>query len=789
MPSRAETVALWMFDEPAGVYPSTTLGDNGPNDYTIVLGRGAQIVEGKFGQALQPSTPLPLTLRGGSALFGLKPTPRQPGRTVEPLTWETANFAALLTSGERHLRHMEFANASDTRLNLGAFDWTVEFWLATPSGATGEGVLFELGAGPRGENDHVTRLSLRPGEAAFTFLNQASGTTLVIPTDPAGLQSNQWHHFAFVYAAGGGQLRHYVDGALQTLPAPAQIKALEHGDEAYLSIGRDGLWGRPLTGRLDELRFSTGLVYTGPFTPPASFSRTWNTKRPEMALQAGPPLLFSAKAGQARVLELGSRKHLFIDDALVARSENVTFQVNPPSTSHRVRENVSGHTSIVEDENGLLRIYCQGPDDSLAVLTSRDGLNWEQPDLGRGEFKGLRNVVIRDGVGWGSVFLDPNAPPAERWKYVSGRRGQTIYLYYSADGWQFTRSEATVIPMAAGSQSTIFYDDQRQVYVGHHRSDYGLDAFGGTRRMFMLIEIKDLMQPWPFQPVSPQRTREIARTLPIQNEKLDPWYLDNGPLSPGGLGVEYPLAFAPDAKLDPPGTDIYVPKAIKYPWAPDTYVAFPTVFFHYQGPEARAALGPLRGDGPTECQLAVSRDGLNWKRLRRPAYIGIGQHDGQDLKMIYTTYNLVRRGQELWQYFLGKADYHGSKAKSDARWDLYRVQQRLDGFVSADTPYTGGQLVSRPFRFQGSRFKLNINTGATGYAQVGFLDEAGQPIRGFSTEDCIYINGNAVEYEVEWLRQGKDVSALAGRTVQLIFNLRGTKLYALQFTTPTPASP
>jgi len=55
------------------------------------------------------------------------------------MTWESANFAAFQTRGEHHLRHMEFANATATRLNLGAFDWTVECWVALDRGAAGEG--------------------------------------------------------------------------------------------------------------------------------------------------------------------------------------------------------------------------------------------------------------------------------------------------------------------------------------------------------------------------------------------------------------------------------------------------------------------------------------------------------------------------------------------------------------------------------------------------------------------------------------------------------------------------
>jgi hypothetical protein len=76
---------------------------------------------------------------------------------------------------------------------------------------------------------------------------------------------------------------------------------------------------------------------------------------------------------------------------------------------------------------------------------------------------------------------------------------------------------------------------------------------------------------------------------------------------------------------------------------------------------------------------------------------------------------------------------------------------------------------------------LNINTGGLGYAQVGFEDDVGRPIPGFSLDDCIYINGDSVACTVEWLGKGRDVSSLAGRTVRLVVRMRGTSLYALQF--------
>ena len=116
---------------------------------------------------------------------------------------------------------------------------------------------------------------------------------------------------------------------------------------------------------------------------------------------------------------------------------------------------------------------------------------------------------------------------------------------------------------------------------------------------------------------------------------------------------------------------------------------------------------------------------------------------------------------------------------------IHRLVQRVDGFVSADAPYAGGSFTTRLLQFTGNRLLLNVDTDAAGYAQLGFVDERGAPIPGFSVDDCVYVNGDAVDYEVEWLRNDrtttKDLSALKGKPVQLVVRMRGTSLYALQF--------
>jgi len=781
---------LWLFDEQQGIYPSCVLGDAASGDFPLVIGPGGQLVTGKFGNALEPCEPPQVdypTLESVTDMveqqtFGLGSAKSQ------RLSWNNARFCALMTRGERHLRQeVNFGSPTRSDLNLGDADWTIEFWYRPAGSATKDGVVFEIGQGPRGANEQVTQLLLKPATAErqpqFVLVNQPSDTRLELPTH---VKPEHASHYAFVYDAAAGQVRHFVDGKLQPLPPKCRLKPLPAGEEDYMSVGRDGQWERPLPGWIDELRISAGKAYAADFKPPDSFSIYHHGYEPP-ALAAGPPLLFGETAPDAEVVPLGGRKYLFLDDALTAESDNVTLTANPPRPAELVLEGVgfSNHVTVFEDlasDDGLIRLYFRGPKESLAVWVSEDGVNFKAPDLGR-EFEGQRNVVIEDPVGLGTLFVDPNAPPEGRIKYYSSYRGRGAYVYSSPDGYSFVRNETSALPMRGASQSIVYYDDQRQTYVGYHRSDMYKTVGGHTERSSVRTETTDLMRPWPFKPVSQAEQTALAKRLRLN--RRNPWYTDNGPVTPPGFGLEYPRALAPSDDIDPIGIDIYVPKCVKYAWAPDTYVAFPLFYYHYheEGPLTRQELGReerKRGSGPLETQLATSRDGVTWRRYPRPTYIGMGRHHGVDVHRTYTAHGMVRRGEEIWQYYVGCESYHSPWTKG-GREAIFRVVQRVDGFVSADFDYGGAVLKTRPLTFTGNRLVLNLDTDATGIMQVGFLDEAGQPIPGFGVDDCIYLNADAVDAEVEWIKTGKDLSSLAGKTVQLVFRGNGTKLYSMQF--------
>jgi hypothetical protein len=782
----AETVVLWLFDEPAGLYPSSTLDSFAGLDAPLVLGPGGTIVPGKFGQALStepyPPVEIPKTGEETAALHRL---PVPPGRTQEPLTWHNANFTALMTGGERHIRkEVSFASATRTDLNLGDFDWTLEFWFKAAA-PRGRGVVLEIGTGPRNENEVVTRLSLDLARSEFLLENQPSGTRTALRTAP--MADEQWHHHAFTYRSGAGELSHYFDGRREAT-ARVTLKRLPAGDEDYLTLGRDGRWQQRLPGMLDEVRVSRGLVYSENFDAPKSFAPA----RPQTRLIAGPPLLFAPDPPAKRVLALGNRKHVFIDGAFLEPNTDLEFVAHPPRRIDRVIDGTEGqfrkHLTVIEDRDGLIRIYNAGPDDYLMVHTSKDGLQFEQPDTGI-HHKGRRNIVIPESAPLGRPIIDPNGPPDARWKYLSGLEGRGVYLYTSPDGWKWTRQRTAAMPFRSGSQSSFFYDDQRQLYVAYHRTGFPLSEGGATRREFVRAETRDLSKPWPFTSMTQEEVRAVARTRPLREPQ--PWWLDNGPLTPGDFGIELPTAFAPDPKLDPRGSGVYVPKATKYPWAPDAYVAFPCMYFDYEEPgqpEVRRTLMDRKrglGSGLVEVQLAVSRDGIQWSRHPVPTFVGVGKYQGRDLHQIYMSEGMIRRGEEIWQYFYGQEEYHSPVHKNPSGNGVYRAVSRLDGFVSATSPYDRVTTVrTKPFTFEGSHLVLNLETSGLGYAQAGFVDIEGKPVAGYSVDDCVYINGNYVGHRVEWLGKGTDVSMLAGKPVRLVIRMRNTSLYSLQFTSP-----
>jgi hypothetical protein len=111
---------------------------------------------------------------------------------------------------------------------------------------------------------------------------------------------------------------------------------------------------------------------------------------------------------------------------------------------------------------------------------------------------------------------------------------------------------------------------------------------------------------------------------------------------------------------------------------------------------------------------------------------------------------------------------------------LRRHTLRLDGFASIHAPIAGGELVTPPLIFKGSRLSMNFASSAFGSVRVEIQDADGTPIPGFMLEDSIGLYGDTVARDALW-NDAPDLEALAGKPVRLRFVMKDADLYSIKF--------
>lgn len=459
---------------------------------------------------------------------------------------------------------------------------------------------------------------------------------------------------------------------------------------------------------------------------------------------------------------VGSKKQLFIDEFLIGSKSGVTLSLNPPVKTgersliaeHPWEELELGWATVLED-NGTYKMWYEcdsvgvvnraaigeSPEEggrvaNLCYAISRDGIRWQKPRLGIIDFRGSKqnNLVVTNF--FGTVFLDSRETDGNRFKLAGVRRPiRGLEILASRDGlkWHSLKDQPVLSNGHFDTQNQIFWDHDIGKYVSFVRRWVGYSA---SR--------------------SPLCCRKVGRS---ETNDLSKW-------------PEPAIVYGHD-ELDPAESDPYNASVVKYPPAASVYLMFPSAYFHYPN---KKNLGPL------DIQLATSRDGINWNRVNREPYVRLGIDGSFDDGSIYMTVGMLEKGNEIWMYYIAYDFLHGDLDLKRTRKAgvISRLVQRLDGFISADAAYNGGELTTIPIIFEGSQLSLNLDTGALGETQVEILDQKGQVIPGFSAGKCDVINGNYTSRTVSW--KGKsDLGQLAGKAVKLRFVMRSTKLYAFQF--------
>ena len=505
-------------------------------------------------------------------------------------------------------------------------------------------------------------------------------------------------------------------------------------------------------------------------------------------------------------IDVGDRKQLFVDRRWFQSERDIRLTVNPPQKREidwpaggaDEGRGIHAYLNVLET-GGRYRMWYDSrpagaPSSSLLMryAESEDGIHWEKPDLGLfAAPDATPSNIVMPAAAYGSVMLDPPAPPDQRYKAVcniipndgwsesegtihGGKQPDgtmsyfmALYLLTSPDGLRWKRARPFALPFFHDSQNQLLYDRRLGRYVAYLR--------------------------W----LSPGRPRCVARTE--FDDPMDlPWPFRRNPASregPGGtlerMGDEFDTVLLTEpGTIDPPETDIYCPCVTQYPFADDCYYfSFMPVYRHYPEGDTQdtaqagaTAKGRISNDGPVDVRLAVSADGIAWTRPDYRPYLGLGLD--WDSGCVYLAPGIHRHGDELRQYYVGFPVTHGYN--SGGRIGL--AVHRMDGLVSADAAYGGGAFTTPPLRFAGNRLTLNIDCSALGCAAVEIRDETNQPIPGFEMSSCLPVDRNHLAAEIAWTG-GQSLGRLAGRALVLHVQLRDCKLYAFQFhDTPADAS-
>jgi hypothetical protein len=480
------------------------------------------------------------------------------------------------------------------------------------------------------------------------------------------------------------------------------------------------------------------------------------------------------------VLNIGSRRELFIDDFLVERLSNgARRQLHHPTPREIAlvhdaswEGSGSGYHSVFQDDD-IYRMYYkswhldpqQGKLDTgrhplyCCYAESDDGIHWRKPNLGLHEIEGSKqnNVVVVSGVqgplsvdaGHPAVFKDdnPDASSDARYKAMLRSSGASGLLpFKSPDGIHWAPMSSAPILGGLGafdSQNLAFWDATVGKYRGYWR------IFTDGTRAIRTATSDDLVQ-W--------------------GEPQDLTYVDS------------------------PSEHLYTNQVKPYYRAPHILIGFPTRYVDRGWSDSMKALPELEhrrlrsssteryGTAITEGLLMAGRDGVKFERwndavlrpgVERPGTWNYGQQ--------YIAWHVVETASAL-----EGAPHELSLYATESYWTgkgsaLRRYTLRLDGFVSVNAPMSGGELLTKPLAFSGPHLHLNCATSAAGSIRIEIQSPDGRPVPGFALADCSEVFGDSVDRTVTW-KNGADVGSLEGQPVRLRIVLKDADLYALQFT-------
>lgn len=466
------------------------------------------------------------------------------------------------------------------------------------------------------------------------------------------------------------------------------------------------------------------------------------------AAVAGSPSAIQAD----EIREIGSRRELFVDHYLIEKMNNTRLKLHHPRQEEMSllfnkpwEGEYTDYPTVVKDGDTYRMWYrAHSVADGVrgtCYAESKDGIHWTRPNLRMFEVAGTlnNNVCMPPPPAEATCmafFIDTKSgvPAAERYKGIGRIQGGLI-PYCSADGvhWRRMADKPVITKGAFDSHNLAFYSESEHCYVCYFR--------------WFKRGVRDIR-------------RCVSEDFLHWSEPVDMSYGDT------------------------PREHLYTSEVAPYFRAPHIYIALPSRFMAGKDVVSQARKKELgtppgyfpKGSGFNDMPLMTSRGGSTFQRTFMESFIlpGIGPKNWTS-RANYPGIGIVPTPDSETEMSLYVQRHTGYTSNHLMRYTL-----RYDGFISVFAPFEGGELVTKPLVFQGTRLLINYRTSAPGSIRCEILEPDGKPIPAFAMAECDPIIGDEIERVVSW-KGRTDVDSLAGKPVRLRFEMKAADLYSLKF--------